>query len=486
MSISSSLTIALSGLTATGKSAEVVSGNVANALTDGYGVRRIELAARLTGSSGTGVRVANVLRDVDVGLLNSRRDAQAEAGGTDRLARFLASFEAAVGAPDDAASLSGRIAMLEATLVEAASRPDVAGRLDAAVGQAKALATRFVDMSRDVQQTRTDADAAIADMVDRLNAGLSRVSGLNALIQQTTLRGSDPTALMDERQRLVDSLSDIVPLREVARPNGTVALYTPGGGLLLDGSRPALIGFTPTGMITEDMTLAAGSLSGLTLNGTPVTVGERGPLSGGDLAAAFRIRDGLGPQAQSRLDAMARDLIDRFQDPAVDATRAPGGPGLFTDIGAPFAVANEPGIATRIRLNAQVDPAVGGASWRLRDGLGAATPGDVGNARLLNDLRTALTAPRTPASGDFGGAARGLAGRAGDLLAATSGEAQRMDQARGFADAALATLRQAELERGVDTDAEMERLLLIEQAYAANARVIQAAEDMLDQLLRIG
>jgi len=61
-----------------------------------------------------------------------------------------------------------------------------------------------------------------------------------------------------------------------------------------------------------------------------------------------------------------------------------------------------------------------------------------------------------------------------------------MDQARGFADAALATLRKAELERGVDTDAEMERLLLIEQAYAANARVVQAAEDMLDQLLRIG
>ena len=486
MSISSSLTIALSGLTASGKSAEVVSGNVANALTDGYGVRRIELAARLTGSSGTGVRVANVLRDVDVGLLNSRRDAQAEAGGTDRLARFLADFETAVGAPDDAATLSGRIAMLEATLVEAASRPDIAGRLDAAVDQARALATRFADMSRDVQQARTDADAAIADMVDRLNGGLTRVSGLNALIQQTTLRGSDPTALMDERQRLIDSLSDIIPLREVARPNGTVALYTPGGGLLLDGSRPALIGFTATGTIAEDMTLAAGSLSGLTLNGTPVAVGDRGPLSGGDLAAAFRVRDALGPQAQSRLDAMARDLGERVQDPALDTTRAPGAPGLFTDTGAAFTAANEPGLATRIRLNAAVDPAAGGASWRLRDGLGAAAPGPVGNAALLNDLRTALTAARTPASGDFGTTARSLSGRAGDLLAAASGEAQRMDQARGFADAALATLRKAELERGVDTDAEMERLLLIEQAYAANARVVQAAEDMLDQLLRIG
>ncbi len=485
MSISTSLTIALSGLSASGRSAEVVSANVANALTPGYGPRKIELVARLTGSTGTGVRVANVLRDVDIGLINSRRGAEAEAGRTDRLARFLADFERSVGAPDDAASLSGRIARFEATLIEAASRPDIPGRLDAAVAQAQGLANSFATMSRDIQQARTDADGAIADMVDRLNGGLRQISGLNALIQQTTLRGVDPSALKDERQRLIDELSTIVPLREVARPNGTVAIYTPGGGLLLDGSRPVDIGFTGVGLITEDMTLAAGSLSGLTINGLPISTGDRGPLSGGELAAAFRVRDTLGPQSQSRLDAMARDLIERFQDPALDATRPPGAPGLFTDAGAPFDPLNEPGIATRIRLNALVNPSAGGESWRLRDGLGAAAPGDVGNAALLNDLRAALTSPRVPASGDFGNTARGFSGRAGDLLAVVSGESQRMEQARGFADAALATLRAAELGRGVDTDAEMERLLMIEQAYAANARVVRAAGDMLDQLLRI-
>lgn len=38
---------------------------------------------------------------------------------------------------------------------------------------------------------------------------------------------------------------------------------------------------------------------------------------------------------------------------------------------------------------------------------------------------------------------------------------------------------------GVDSDAEMQKLLQYEQAYAANARVIQAVNDMMDQLLRI-
>jgi len=38
---------------------------------------------------------------------------------------------------------------------------------------------------------------------------------------------------------------------------------------------------------------------------------------------------------------------------------------------------------------------------------------------------------------------------------------------------------------GVDTDAEMQSLLLIEQSYAANARVIQTVSDMLDILMQI-
>ena len=38
---------------------------------------------------------------------------------------------------------------------------------------------------------------------------------------------------------------------------------------------------------------------------------------------------------------------------------------------------------------------------------------------------------------------------------------------------------------GVDTDAEMQKLLLIEQAYAANARVIATVQAMIDTLMRI-
>jgi len=41
------------------------------------------------------------------------------------------------------------------------------------------------------------------------------------------------------------------------------------------------------------------------------------------------------------------------------------------------------------------------------------------------------------------------------------------------------------LAQGVDSDAEMQRLLLIEKAYAANARIIETADAMLRRLLEI-
>jgi flagellar hook-associated protein 1 FlgK len=43
----------------------------------------------------------------------------------------------------------------------------------------------------------------------------------------------------------------------------------------------------------------------------------------------------------------------------------------------------------------------------------------------------------------------------------------------------------AEATGGVDTDQEMQKLLLIEQSYAANAKIIQAIDEMLQSLIRI-
>ena len=41
MSLSSVMSVALSGLTVTSRAADIVSSNISNAMTDGYGVRQV-------------------------------------------------------------------------------------------------------------------------------------------------------------------------------------------------------------------------------------------------------------------------------------------------------------------------------------------------------------------------------------------------------------------------------------------------------------
>ncbi|MCZ7674927.1 MAG: flagellar basal body protein [Roseovarius sp.] len=52
MSISSALSNALSGLSASSAQVQLASANVANALTPGYAPRGLELSARATGGAG--------------------------------------------------------------------------------------------------------------------------------------------------------------------------------------------------------------------------------------------------------------------------------------------------------------------------------------------------------------------------------------------------------------------------------------------------
>lgn len=483
MSITGSLSNALSGLTASARAAELVSSNVANAMTEGYGRRELSLSPRVAGGSGSGVSVDGVTRIVDEIVLRDRRLAEAGAAAADTRAAFFGDLQALLGTPDDPGSISGRLAAFEAALIEASSRPDLQARLQAVARTAGDLAGALNAASDGVQRLRMDADAAIAATVDDANLTLERIAEVNALILRNDGAGRDVSALLDQRQQLVDRLAEVVPLRVLPRDNGTIAIYTMGGAALLD-IRPARIGFDPTATIVPDMTQSSGALSGLTLNGRPVrTSGDFAPFAGGRLDALFGLRDADAVTAQAQLDAVARDLVDRVTDPAVDPTLTPGAAGLFSDAGAAFDPADEIGLAGRLAVNPAVLPEAGGDLWRLRDGLFAAAEGEAGNNTVLTALAAALQSERVPASGALTAAARTSAGLLGDLNSRIGAEIRAADSAVGYRQAQLDTLRGAELAGGVDTDQEMQKLLLIEQSYAANAQVIRTADDLLQLLL---
>ncbi len=483
MSISGALSNALSGLTASSRSAELVSNNIANALTEGYGRRDLTLGPRSLGGIGQGVSVTGVTRAVNQILLSDRRVAQAGTGDRQARATFLANLEAALGVPGAEGALTGRVGALETALIEAASRPEAEGRLARVADTARALISQIGAAAASVQTARAQADRSIGEDVKGVNSAMARVAEMNVEIRSHLSSGRDPSALMDQRQQLIDQIAAVVPLREVQRDHGQIALFTTGGAVLVDG-RAAEFGFTSVGVIEPAMTVGSGGLSGLTLNGLPIaTSGPYSTISGGTLAANFAIRDDLAPAAQTRLDAVARDLVGRFN--GLDTTVGLGDPGLFTDAGAAFLPADELGLAQRLRLNAAADPQQGGQLWRLRDGLGAPASGPSGNSSLLSALHAALTTRQPQVSGDFPPGARSFATLNADMLSAVGTARLSADSEASFAAARSEGLKVQELQGGVDTDRELQDLLQIEKAYAANAKVIQTVDAMLDLLLGI-
>ncbi|WP_372571474.1 flagellar hook-associated protein FlgK [Ruegeria jejuensis] len=483
MTISAAFSNALSGLTASGRASGVISDNIANALTPGYAKRSLELTSNAT--AGQGVRVLGVVRRTDPVLTDNRRSAEAMSLNADNLARFHADFGALIGPSDNPGALTNRVAELEASLITAASNPSAPSRLDATVNAAKDLAQSIRSAGTGLRDLRTRADRNIGQQVDNLNGTLQDIEALNARIRRVELSGANTASLLDQRQQLVDQVNTIIPVKIAARDHSRIALYSEGGAILLDGSA-ATLSFTTAASAEPHMTHANGLLSGLEINGMAIrTEGGSSPIRGSTLAANFQIRDELAVEAQQNLDALARDLIDRFADPAVDPTLAATDPGLFTDAGAAFLPANEVGLSNRLALNAVVDPSQGGDSWRLRDGLNAAGSGAQGDAALLKAMSAALTDPRTLASGNLGTGVMTAGGAATAMLSITSQATAETEQRASFASATFTEFQRIEQEIGVDTDAELQSLMQIEQAYAANARVLEVVGTLMDTLLRI-
>lgn len=481
MSLNAAARNALSGLNMASVTTRLISDNIANALTPGYGVRTISLTSD---QNGTGVRIQGITRQMDPVLLSNRRLADAEFASASTASTYISRVQDAVGLPDSDYSLSGRMAQFQTDLLEAASRPDSGIRLDQAVTSASDLVEAINQAASSVQDLRNDAEKDIAEQVGRLNELLGQIEELNSNIATTGVAGGTTAPLLDQRQNLVDELNEIVPVKEVARENGQISLYTSGGAILLD-FEAVEIGFEQANLVTVYKSIDDGSLSGLTLNGRDISTSADGSmLKGGTLLAAFEFRDVTAVEMQDRLDGMAQDLITRFEDPSVDLTRSPGDPGMFTDNGNVVDTSDVLGLAQRLELNAAIDPSQGGETWRLRDGLGSAVEGDPGDASLIQDMVGAmdagLTSPAAIGTGSY--SATGLVDYVTSLISTERAYAETTQTYAANQQTEYAALLEAE---GVDTDAELQALLVIEQIYAANAQVLSAVDEMLTSLLEI-
>lgn len=479
MTFSSPLAIANSGLQAAQARAKTAANNIANATTEGYSARRTDLIERRAGGEGAGVSVLGEVRITNPFVTQSRLSISADAAFTGTRAETAEQIAIRFGEPGSDAGIFGALTRFESALRTAAASPEEGVLLTSAVDDARALTTEFNRLSETASNIRFAADREIGEAVGQINQALERIADLNKVpVVRLT------PAIEDERQQLTDLINEFIPVKVNQRDN--VYQLTTEGGVVLVAETPRTLEFSANGAVGRDQTLGDG-LSGVTVNGIDITPGGGAPQAAGNgqLAALFERRDATVPAFLDQLDGLAEDLITRFADPSVDGTIAADAPGLFT-VGPELPVAGELGLATRIRINAAVDPQQGGDVTLLRDGLGATEAGPEGSSVLLDSYVSALNAPKEAPVG------LGLAGRysTSELAAALSSTVNRAQSQT--ADAALFSSTRLDIaveeeqgQIGVDVDRELQSLIQIEQAYAANARVIQTVQQMVNTLLEI-
>ena len=483
MSLSAALGNAFSGLTANSRAAALVADNIANATTEGYGRRILELSVNSPASIG-GVRIDGVSRQSDPVQIAERRTSDAHYGYANDLQAFAQRLEDTTGTIDGAGTLMSRVTAFESALIAASSDPSSDQRLELVSIRAQDLSQKFNDLSTHIQQARTDADHSIDRQVNHLNDALVKIDNLNKSISLSVTKRTETASLQDQRQRAIDDISQIIPIRVVEKERGAVSIFSASGAMMLDGGRPATFEFQKSNLIEPDQTLANGSLSGLTLNGYELDTSASGLVAGGTLAAQFEIRDSLAVTRQSELDGLARDLVERLGAGGPDTTLNAGDPGFFTDAGSVFNTANETGLAQRIQVNTLVNPA-STEIWRIRDGLAAAAPGEVGDSALINNIYQTLQDPQSAASTALSATALNFGDQTASFVSRIAGARVKLDEDLSYHAAQNSSLRELEFATGVDTDQELQDLLRIEQQYAANAQVMSIVDELMERLLAI-
>ncbi len=483
MSLTRAITNAQTGLQVNALRADLVASNISNATTPGYVRRSVLLGESILAGRGAGVNARGIVRSEDLRLLAEQRDLGASLARSTVLTNAYQSLSAQLGTADTGFGLFQAFAGFETSLQNFSQAPESSANQFSVLDNGREIIDTLGKLYEAARDLRAQSDQAINDGVQVVNQALQDLQSLNRQITALNGSSSDASALLDERNRVVDVIAEYMPVVTVPRDSGAIDLMTPEGVFLYAG-QPRTLSFTPGNDFDGSASLTGGQLSGLFVDGQEITPGIQSyaALRSGSFAGLFEVRDTEMPNFMTQLDIIAVDLVERFSDDSIDPTKTPGAQGLFT-VSGPLT---DPGIASRLYLNAAIDPDAGGAVWRLRDGIGATTPGPAGQSAIANNLLNAFTSARNT---NLGGGLAGLFS-ATELVAGFSsqvGQARiRFESIQSSNTAQYTLASDLVLTRtGVDTDKEMQDLLLIEQAYAANARVIQVANDMMQILLEL-
>lgn len=469
MSLSGALYTAAAGLNANQSLSRVTAGNVANSMTEGYARRNAVLVSSSLGTGG--VYVAEVRREVDSALIRMSRNENAKMAEQQAVHEGLRDYTLFLGQPGDGTSPAEKFAGFNSSMTTLVNMPSSTAAQQGVIYAAEDMAASIRDASDRLAGIRADVDMEIRYEVSDLNDLLYTLRDYNLRMRDFEPGSFEAAAYQDQVDQALDKVSGIVDIRVTNTSDGWVNVFTTGGAALLEGDR------------VQDVTYNAGD--GTLFAGTQEITAHDPSVRGiehGSLAGFSSLKRDIIPEFQLQLDEYARGIIEAFE--GADASLTAGQAGLFTDNGFAYDAANLEGLASRLRVNEAVHAGSGGSAWLVRDGLAAAAPGAASSVVQIQAFIDSLNEPMGAAAGTGINSNVTLADYGAEVVTAqgtaTSRAEKNFNAARSAAEVIQASRQNVE---GVNIDEEMQNLMMIEQSFAANSKMLTAVAEMLDTLL---
>jgi len=493
MSTFNSLYTVRSGLDAARRALDVVGQNIANASTAGYSRQEVSFVAAEPGqvinSAGRGISDANVLRYRDEFLDRQYRNRAGSQGYFDTLSTHLAQVEEIVGtlADGNVRTALGAFFTSWDNLALRPSDPALRRQVVSATEEFLAQARATFD---DLARTRSELDEAIRDKVGDINSATQQLEALNQAIVSEKNNPQKTNELLDQRDRLLDSLAKLAGTSNVLHNDGTVTVFLgslpivdPNGSFPIDAAAAmqTIGAVAPLTGFTQETTR-------LTWNGTTNSVTP----TSGEIGALLSLRDKAVPEQMQYLDNLVRTLAtqvntlhmaaDKNGNPLPAAMQVP----IFTSSsGAATLGTGWMDIAVNPALKADPSLLVAGDTLLAPPAPPAAptsppAPSDGERALKIARLRDAKILTGAPV-----GTSQVTAGEYMRSVSSVLG--LQLQQAVRKGDAAGLQVAQAEKYRqsvsGVSIDDEMTKMIQFQQAYNAAARVMTTLDEMLDIMI---
>ncbi len=455
ISLHGSLEIARRAMQANQLAMNVLGTNIANVNTPGYSRRRATIRECRevdtgVGNVGAGAEVVDIRRVRDSILDGLYRNHQSAVGHWSGLEEYLGKVETILSEPGGG-GLSDVMGEFWTSWEDLANEPESMALRSQVSLRGQALCDAFHRLDTHLRGLQASLGDEVEAIVGEVNEMSARLAEVNEMVRESEIGGNEASGLRDERDLLLDQLSEIVNLQVEESSDGSLIVMV-GSQVLVQGSTSRQIEcVTDSGSRSDSYRFVWENTD------HEVAVGS-GRLSGYLTARSDQIAGYI-----SNLDAMAQTFVTR-----INAAHA-SGYGLDGSTGTDFfdpdkVTAGDICVHSDIQDNLNLIAASGGGM-----------EGDGRNALDIANLRSALTM-----SGDgltFDNFYNTLVGRVG----LECREATSMREAEE--NLVLDIENQRAALSGVSLDEEMSYLLSYQHAYEAMVRVAGTIDEMLATLI---